>query len=189
MQDVPEASKESTTASKAMRQIQFESDSNHSTIGESPALFIDSEPGHAMDSSIPKPTFSRPSELSKLDDSGIEVVKIIEHPLRESAQKLREMGEDSSALTQEFTPRLFQHQQSDYYSQEIMRLSPTQQPDPQSQTSRIVDCYETQDLMRGHRTGKEQDFNSPALSINSKLELSLESSLHIGPSDKVRTSL
>jgi hypothetical protein len=176
-----------------MRQIQFESDNSSQSATESPSLFV-LEPGHApVDSSIPKPTFSRPQEQAKPgDDSVIEIVD--ERKPEENAAKTPPIVDGSSptlsqeadSATQEFTPKLFQS--ADYYSQDILNLTPMvesqnlvgSEPSSANHTPKIVACLETQDLLR-NRSSAETEFGSGVLSA--KLELSLES--QIRPSGNV----
>ena len=176
-----------------MRQIQFESDNSSQSATESPSLFV-LEPGHApVDSSIPKPTFSRPQEQAHPgDDSVIEIVD--ERKPAENVTKTPpivggsspSLSQEADSATQEFTPKLFKS--DDYYSQDILNLTPSvesqnlvgSEPSSANQTPKIIDCLETQDLLRS-RSSAEVEFGSGMLSA--KLELSLES--QIRPSGKV----
>ena len=74
--------KESSASFKAMRQIHFENDSSNHSTGESPSSFL-SEPGRAVDSSIPKPTVNRPKEFSE-EAEGIEILKVVEPKPKDS---------------------------------------------------------------------------------------------------------
>jgi hypothetical protein len=144
-----------------MRQIQFESDNSSQSATESPSLLV-LEPGHVpVDSSIPKPTFSRPREQAQPgNDSVIEIV--YEWMPEENAAKTPPivdgssptLSQEANSATQEFTPKLFQS--ADCYSQDILNLTPMvesqnlvgSESSSANQTPKIVDCLETQDLLR-----------------------------------------
>lgn len=165
-----------------MRQIQFESDngSNQSVI-ESPSSFL-SEPSHGVDDSIQKPTVNRLTELSEEAEDGIEFVEEVRRKVRgdsnspqssvaiPAAQPRRE----ADSASQDLTPRLTQTE-SVPFSQDLLSTSPFRDPD--SQSHRFVECFQTQDLVA--RTEPLFDDTQPQIDMSSdvvsnKLELSVE---------------
>jgi hypothetical protein len=169
-----------------MRQIHFESDSgsNHSVVVESPSSFL-SEPNRGLDNSIQKPTVSRPAEPSEDADDGIEFVEEIRRNVREdpgspessvaipAAQPRRE----ADSASQDLTPRLTQSPSSIPFSQDLLSTSPFRDPD--SQSHRFVECFQTQDLVTRTNHSLDETTENPEAElsteiISSKLELSAE---------------
>lgn len=178
--------KESSASFKAMRQIHFENDSSNHSTGESPSSFL-SEPGRAVDSSIPKPTVNRPKEFSE-EAEGIEILKVVEPKPKDSlsiesssANIFPETCEADSA-SQNLTPKLTVSQPQCLQSNEIwsqsLRTSPVRVPD--SQSHNLVECFDTQDLLpKTVETDDSIDSSSKKNSLDfssSKLELILDSS-------------
>ncbi|KZS19883.1 Uncharacterized protein APZ42_013658 [Daphnia magna] len=183
----------SISKSKSMRQIQFESDSgsNHSAVIESPSSFL-SEPNRGFDNSIQKPTVSRPSEPPEDADDGIEFVAEVRRKVREepsspqssvaipAAQPRRE----ADSASQHLTPRLTQSPLSVPYSQDLLSTSPFRDPD--SQSHRFVECFQTQDLISraNHSPGETPQLPADISNdISSKLELSADLSPQESPSN------
>lgn len=183
----------SISKSKSMRQIQFESDSgsNQSVVIESPSSFL-SEPNRGFDTSIQKPTVSRPAEPPEDADAGIEFVGEVRHKVREepispqssmaipAAQPRRE----ADSASQHLIPRLTQSPSSIPYSQDLLSTSPFRDPD--SQSHRFVECFQTQDLISRTDRSPDETAEHPADisndNVNSKLELSADLSLKESPS-------
>jgi len=192
--------KESNASFKAMRQIHFENDnSNHST-RESPSSFL-SEPGRAVDSSIPKPTVNRLVEFSE-EAEGIEILNLAEAkqtvngtPVRSSLGNIFPQSCEADSASQSLTPKLTVSQpeclQSDEIcSQNLTRTSPSRNPD--SQSYNLVECFNTQDLLP--RTTEIDDSMNSSNKIssldssNSKLELILDSSSFTTPELQIEES-
>lgn len=168
-----------------MRQIHFESDSgSNQSVVESPSSFV-SEPNRGFDNSIQKPTVTRPAEATEEADDGIEFVEEIKRKVRESscspessmstipaAQPRRE----ADSASQNLTPRLTQSPSTIPYSQDLLSTSPFRDPD--SQSHRYIECFQTQDLVPRtehslDNTAEQQGDTSSDI-ISSKLELSVE---------------
>jgi len=151
--DATVTKKESSASFKAMRQIHFENDNSNQSTGESPSSFL-SEPGRAIDSSIPKPTVNRPIEYSE------------------------EADESGSSKIDNSLGNIFAESCEADSSQNLLRTSPIRDPD--SQSHNLVECFDTQDLLPKTVTNVQVeasfeqkcslDFSS------SKLELSLDTS-------------
>ena len=167
-----------------MRQIRFESDSgSNQSVIESPSSFV-SEPGRSFDDSIQKPTVSRPTNLSEVADDGIEFIEEINNkicqdsssPPNSIAIPAGQPPREVDLASQDLTPRLNPSPPSIPYSQDLLSTSPFRDPD--SQSHRFVECFQTQDLVTradiiadetiDHQADMTQEITSP------KLELSVE---------------
>jgi len=180
--------KESNASFKAVRQIHFENDSSNHSTGESPSSFL-SEPGRAVDSSIPKPTVNRPVEFSE-EAEGIEILDVVQDkhkvegvPVDNSSGSILPESCEADSASLNFNPKLTVSQpqcsQSDEVcSQNLLRTSPI--CDPDSQSHNLVECFDTQDLLP--RTVQSDDSFCSSNKRNSldfsssKLELILDSS-------------
>lgn len=181
----------SPSKSKSMRQIHFESDSgsNQSVVMESPSSFL-SEPNRGFDNSIQKPTVSRPAEPSEEADDGIEFVEEVKRRVRQDSNSpqssvaisaAQPRRDEADSASQGLTPRL-NRSPSLPYSQELLSTSPFRDPD--SQSHRFVECFQTQDILtRTEPSMDEADQDSADRSliadpsseaVTSKLELSVE---------------
>lgn len=142
----PEACPLAKSKSKSMRQLQFESDSssshsNHDVV-DSPSSFL-SEPGRGVDCSLPKPTVSRPVEVTVDDDE-------------EGVQFVAEIRSQPDSGT----------------PHELLGKSPCRDPD--SQTHRLVECLDTQQLLPNSiRSSGDSGSNKPELGEEIPLTLSV----------------
>lgn len=170
--------------SKSMRQIRFESDSgSNQSVIESPSSFL-SEPSGGFDQSIQKPTVNRPADLSEDADDGIEFVGEINKKTQEESNTppnsiaipAAQPPREADPASQDLTPRLNQSPPSIPYSQDLLSTSPFRDPD--SQSHRFVECFQTQDLVSRSETNADETTDRQAdMSqeiISSKLELSVE---------------
>ena len=163
-----------------MRQIQFESDSgSNQSVVESPSSFL-SEPNRGLDNSIQKPQpVNRPVEPSDEADDGIEFVEEIQRKVRDtscSPQSSMTIPAAQPRREADSASRMTQSPSSIPYSQDLLSTSPFRDPD--SQSHRFIECFQTQDLVARNEPSLDESVedqgDSSSEIVSSKLELSAE---------------